>query len=428
MTWILLLLILTGFVAMTYRNVPQEVALSLVALGALALAGAPDNEEALHNGFMELSRVALLFTAVAVPAHLLMRANALRYVGMLVGQAIGGLTERFHVPVSIIVPFTAMLLIWATAAMAHNTTSILTMTPIAIVICESYKLPMRPTLMGALVASNLGGFSTRWGDTPNITEAAVFGLKHMDFFREIMPINFGLLILVTVLVTFLTNRELKGRRRIHGLEVALAKEDFRHSRLTMQIDQRLLCIGAIGLILAVVGPMCLPQRELVVAAIAIMFCVILDRPSHRQQTLLALGSETYVTFAAIFVLAQTLTHSHIGIGSRLQGFLASSGSSTFSIVAVSYVGTLLTEAASWASAASGIVHAASPAHAAAWALGGGICAGSSSLTTAASAGILLVRETKHLPPNERITFGSYLWFGIGASLLMLIYFVTVLSI
>jgi Na+/H+ antiporter NhaD/arsenite permease-like protein len=426
LTLALLLLILVGFAAMTYRKVPQEVALSLVALGALVLAGAPDNEEALHDAFKELSRVALLFTAVAVPAHLLMRANALQWFGMLIGEGIGDLIGRFRAPSFIIVPSITMVLIWATAALAHNTTSILTMAPVAIVICGSYKLPLRPTLAGALIASNLGGFSTRWGDTPNITEAAVFKLTHADFFREILPVNLILLALVTAIVIVWTKVEL--RDRIHGLAVALAKEDFRRTRANMGMDYRLLCIGFIGLMMAVMGPMMFPSHEIAISAGAILLPILLDRAGDRQHALLALGAETYLTFAAIFVLARILTSSHIGVGAQLQGFLASSGSQAWSIAAVSYIGTLLTEAASWASAASRIVFSAAPTHSAAWALGGGICAGSSSLTTAASAGILLVRETKYLPPEDRITFGTYVWFGLGASLVMLMYYMVVLTI
>jgi len=426
LTLALLLLILVGFAAMTYRKVPQEVALSLVALGALVLAGAPDNEEALLDAFKELSRVALLFTAVAVPAHLLMRANALQWFGMLIGEGIGDLIGRFRAPSFIIVPSITMVLIWATAALAHNTTSILTMAPVAIVICGSYKLPLRPTLAGALIASNLGGFSTRWGDTPNITEAAVFKLTHADFFREILPVNLILLALVTAIVIVWTKVEL--RDRIHGLAVALAKEDFRRTRANMGMDYRLLCIGFIGLMMAVMGPMMFPSHEIAISAGAILLPILLDRAGDRQHALLALGAETYLTFAAIFVLARILTSSHIGVGAQLQGFLASSGSQAWSIAAVSYIGTLLTEAASWASAASRIVFSAAPTHSAAWALGGGICAGSSSLTTAASAGILLVRETKYLPPEDRITFGTYVWFGLGASLVMLMYYMVVLTI
>jgi Na+/H+ antiporter NhaD/arsenite permease-like protein len=66
-----------------------------------------------------------------------------------------------------------------------------------------------------------------------------------------------------------------------------------------------------------------------------------------------------------------------------------------------------------------------PSHAAAWALGGGICAGSSSLVTAASAGIILAEESQRFnDPEHAITFRRYLAFGLPFSLFMLIFYAT----
>ena len=109
-------------------------------------------------------------------------------------------------------------------------------------------------------------------------------------------------------------------------------------------------------------------------------------------------------------------------------WLESSGMSVWSIAIASYIGTLFTEAASWASAAAPIVYASAPSHTAAWALGAGICAGSSSLLTAATAGILLTRESKSLDQNERVTFGSYVLFGLVMSMIMLIYYIGILTL
>ena len=74
-------------------------------------------------------------------------------------------------------------MVYIMAALFHNTTSILVSSVIIYVICKSYKLKGLPVLAGATgCVQNLGGFSTRWGDTPNIVEAAQWGLTHIDFF------------------------------------------------------------------------------------------------------------------------------------------------------------------------------------------------------------------------------------------------------
>jgi len=313
-------------------------------------------------------------------------------------------------------------------ALFHNTTSILVWTPIIVTICQSYQLRPFPVLCGALVASNVGGFSTKWGDTPNLTEAAVWGLQHWDFFNEIVPINVGLMCILSAVVSAWLWKERQDIATKDGFNTTFALVMFRRARQDIPIDQRLLYIGSLGLVTAVVGPMISPSHEIVASAMAIVFCCLADHANHRTHTLLALGIETYATLCAIFVLAQVLTHSHIGIAQQIRAWLEGAGMQIWAIAAASYVGTLFTEAASWATAVAPIIHTAAPTHTAAWALGAGICAGSSSLVTAASAGIILTHETQDNKEEARVTFGSYLPFGLCFSLGMLIYYIIVLSI
>ena len=57
-----------------------------------------------------------------------------------------------------------------------------------------------PVLCACLAASNLGGFSTPWGDTPNVIEAKVWGLQHAHFFH-IIGINLGMVLILVALVS-----------------------------------------------------------------------------------------------------------------------------------------------------------------------------------------------------------------------------------
>ncbi len=427
MTVLLLLSILVAFACMTRGWLRQEVAMPAVTLWALVLAGPHDAELAMRQGFAEFARIALLFTAVVVPTHMLQRAGALRWVGLLLGEGLGIGVDRWGVRPGLLVPGACLFLTYTMAALFHNTTAILVCTSIIVEICQSYQLRTLPVLSGALVASNLGGFSTKWGDTPNLTEAAIWGLQHQDFFLEILPINVGLMCLLSAGVSALLWRD---NHTTGQFSLTYARVGFRRARQAQahSIDWRLLCIGSIGLAIAVVGPMIAPSHEFALSALAILFCCVAERATHRTETLLALGLDTYATLCAIFVLAQVLTHSSIGIGEVIQAGLEGSGRSVWAIAVASYLGTLFTEAASWATAVASIIHASDPTHAAAWALGAGICAGSSSLVTAASAGIILTRETQDYKEEARVTFGAYLPFGLGASLGMLAYYVVVLSI
>ena len=59
-------------------------------------------------------------------------------------------------------------------------------------------------------------------------------------------------------------------------------------------------------------------------------------------------------------------------------------------------------------------------------MGAGICAGSSSVLTAASAGIVIWNESRRFPGHE-VTFRSYLAFGLVGSLTMLALYIAILT-
>jgi len=149
--------------------------------------------------------------------------------------------------------------------------------------------------------------------------------------------------------------------------------------------------------------------------------VLLERKKSRYHTLTSLGFDVYLAFAAIFVLAGCVSHSWIG--NTLYQQLISAKAAPWVIAVTGYFGTTFTEAASWATAVSQSIHQLDPSHAAAWALGGGICAGSSSLVTAASAGIILAEESQRFnDPDHAINFRRYLAFGLPFSLFMLVFY------
>lgn len=430
LTIILISLILLAFILMTKRILRQEVAMPLLALSAIVLAGNVQGMRALNNGFFEFSRIAILFTAVAVPAHILQRSKLLDLIGVWIGELIGKIYMNTNISIRFLVPAFTLVMVYVMAALFHNTTSILVSAVIIYVICKSYQLKALPILCGALVASNLGGFSTRWGDTPNIIEAGYWGLTHKDFFAEIMPINIGALFILIAVISFWLSRTAKkdSTKKKERFETTFAMIKFRNANREISLDNRLVFFGLLGLTLAIVGPIFFIEFELGFSSLAIIISVLGDYSEHRSEGLLALGIETYAVLVSIFVLAQVLSHTDIGIGNYIQNFLIKSDMNIWAIALASYFGTLLTEAASWASAAAPIIHSQAHTHAAAWALGSGIFAGSSSLITAASAGIILTNETRENPEDSKIVFGSYVFFGLLFSISILAYYAIILSL
>jgi Na+/H+ antiporter NhaD/arsenite permease-like protein len=421
----LLLAIVFFFYLMVTNRLSQEVAVPLLALTAMLIAGAHAADDALKEGIADFARVAIIFTAVAVPAKQLLRSKALDKQGLFIGEFIGRWSARLNIPLFVTVPIVCLFSVYATAALFHNTTSILVCTPLIFLICRQYNISPRYIVCGALVASNLGGFSTRWGDTPNIVEAKIWGLTHSNFFLQILPVNLGFIVLLCAFVILLTKYwgNHSGDDEVSDFDSLFTQKRFNDASYKTAVDHKLSRVAYTGLIIAIGTSIMYPEYEILGAGAAIIVCILLD-PKKREETLQALGLKTYLVIFSVFILARILSQS--GISIYLKEFIAEGG--ILSILLSSYVGTMFTEAASWAAAASPLVFAHSQGHAAAWALGGGICAGSSSLLTAATAGILLSQVTQDMSEENQVSFSSYFFFGIGISLLMLIYYAVVLTV
>lgn len=425
---LMLILLFIAFFAMTRYEVPLPLAMSLVSCAFLIIQWdyAPT---ILRSGFEHYADITILFTAVAIPAHMIERSQGFKWVAAWLGHQLGKI--RLQAPRATIPLLVTILLVatYVTAGLMHNVTSILIMTPIIIRLCASYLVPSRWILSAALIASNLGGFSTRWGDTPNIIEAGTWGLSAGDFMREVVPANLIVVCALIVVATVLTQRSIARRGQeaaskavpFYTLQVAQTAADWKKAKSDLAIDRRLLTLGLTLLALFIVLHVVFHHLAIAIGAATILIAVLLERKADRYHTLTSLGFDVYLAFAAIFVLAGSVSHSWIGV--TLYEQLIKADAAPWVIAVTGYFGTMFTEAASWATAVSVPIHQLDSSHAAAWALGGGICAGSSSLVTAASAGIILAEESARFKdPEHTITFKRYLVFGVPFSLFMLAFY------
>lgn len=434
---LMLTLLFTAFFAMTRYEVPLPLAMSLVAMAFLVIQweGAPG---VLRNGFMHYADITILFTAVAIPAHMIERSQGFKWVAAWLGHQLGKTRLRHPRLTTPLLVGIMLAATYVTAGLMHNVTSILIMTPVIIRLCASYNVPSRWLLSAALIASNLGGFSTRWGDTPNIIESATWGLGAGDFMREVLPANLLVMAVLIVVATVLTQRGMARRSASASttgprfampgtMQVAQTAADWKRAKADLSIDRRLLTIGLTLLALFISLHVLFPRLAITIGAATILTAVLLERRTQRFHTLTSLGFDVYLAFAAIFILAGCVSQSWIG--HVLYAQLIAANAAPWVIATTGYLGTMFTEAASWATAVSQPIHGLDPSHAAAWALGGGICAGSSSLVTAASAGIILAEESGRFnDPEHAITFKRYLAFGVPFSLFMLAFYSVYFSI
>jgi Na+/H+ antiporter NhaD/arsenite permease-like protein len=414
-----------GFLTMATARASQILVMPLVACAALTLfpAAAP---KIVSDAFQEFGIVALLFTAIAIPAHLVQRSGGFDWVGALLGRHIG-VTTLHHPDIGnpLLIVF-LLLTTYIAAALFHNITSILVMVPITITICRNYGIASRYVLCGLLIASNLGGFSSSWGDTPNIVESAVWGLTNNQFLTEIVPINLLVLagLSASVIAISLGGREARAGRR-DPVKIAEAIVRFKRQQQDTAVDPRMLLAG-LGTLAGFIGfQYFFHQYEIAGAAAAILVAVLADRKEHRLESLKSLDLDVYFVLASVFVIARTVDQS--ALGDHLRLFVQSMSGAPWAIALSSFLGTAVTEAASWAAAVAHTTHDANPSHAGAWALGSGICAGSSALLTSASAGIILLTESRRFRGHE-VNFSAYMGFGLAGSILMLAFYILCFSL
>lgn len=427
-TIFLILVILSGFALMTARKLSQEVAIPLVAFIAVILAGPDEGLRSLEEGFREFARVGLLFTAVAIPAHMLQESHLFSLLGVKLGTMIGNLNLKFRIDIILLISIISVFMSFILAALFHNITSILVGSYIIYALASQYKIPAVFLLSSALVASNLGGFSTRWGDTPNIIESQMWNLNHANFFQEILPINILLVLILSFVAYFLTKKKVGSNNKISRLRMANAMVKFKTEGRDMSIDNRLAFFGITSLLIVVLGPIFSLRYEITLSILGIIIAILGTPNDNRTGNLYALGIGTYFTLISLFVLAQVFGHSSIGIYRHIEGFLQTNINSIYPILAISYLGTLATGAASWAAAIAPLVFKIFPTHLGAWALGAGICAGSSSIITAASAGVILAYQTSAFGKGSKVDFATYIKFGIPFSLFMLLFYSIILPL
>ena len=291
---IMLVILIGGFVAMTRYEISQALVMPLVASAFLILGG-KSAPEILQKSFSEFASVAIIFTAIAIPAHQLQRSNLFRLAGAQLGHAVGNLGIRFpNARITVLVGL-ALTMTWGAAALLHNVTAMLVMVPIIIAICVSYQLPSRWVLCGALIASNLGGFSTAWGDTPNIIESHVWGLSHAAFFKEILPINLVVLTGLIIAIVALTQRELRRQGVKSTIEqTAWEIAGFKAEGREFTLDRRLIFVGLTAMTGFIVVQFLSRELEIAAGAAAIVYAVVGDRKANRLDSLQSLGLDVYI--------------------------------------------------------------------------------------------------------------------------------------
>jgi Na+/H+ antiporter NhaD/arsenite permease-like protein len=226
-----------------------------VIAALMALAALPD-----HIGLIvgkvapSLLGVLIMMSAVQLAVSMVMDDKGADWLGDVLASPLRS-AAFVRLPASVLVPVVLMPLALVLAMMIHNIPAVALLAPIAFTLCQRIGIPWIPCLVGLIPASNLGGASAAWGDTPAIIQRQMWGFDVSTFAVNMLPRNLVMLAMLIVVIAgwsyWLDRRTGSSWRqeheRIRLRDQSLARR-VRSAGATS--DQFLGAAGLIGLFLA----------------------------------------------------------------------------------------------------------------------------------------------------------------------------------
>jgi Na+/H+ antiporter NhaD/arsenite permease-like protein len=212
------------------------------------------------------------------------------------------------------------------SAFLPNTTTVLFVVPVTLVIATELSLPAYPFLFAEIFASNIGGTATLIGDPPNILIGSAAGLSFDDFLLALGPVVVAVFVVQVVMLHFLWGRHLRAEPRFRANIMAMnATAAIADARL---VPWSLLVIAALVLALVFSGPLHLEAGTLALlaAGLLLMFDVAPRAPREQSETVASAFQEvdwvTIFFFIGLFVIVGAVTRTGLldYAGARLIAF------------------------------------------------------------------------------------------------------------
>lgn len=413
----LIIIIVFVITLLFFPKVGLAKAAIVAALTALAF-NPGDIAALLGETSPHLFMVLITMTATTLPVAILMQDGF--------GQQISTRIVRFcahpwlrRIPSSVVLPTIMLPAAMIGAMLIHNIPSILILAPLAITLSKRYEAPLKPTLFGMLIASNLGGASFAAGDTPAILQQIAFGFDVATFSGAMIPRNLVVLLVLLLTVAFWSwyPTRKKGSPSWSELYDRLSTRDYFHAQ-SQTVGGSSTRPWAIAALAALIGSQFVSTSATVVTAVLIL-ATALATSRNVVTSAYVLGGEAVLAITGLFILATTIQHTPLA-QSSVDSMLDQPGG----VALTSYFVTAIISADGAAGMLTTLVHAhAHGDFSAAWALAAGICAGSSMLLSSASAGPILIEAAKR--EGVDVTFRSYAAFGVPFSIVMIVLYLLI---
>ncbi|WP_200760956.1 ArsB/NhaD family transporter [Effusibacillus dendaii] len=290
-----------GIFLVTYALIISEkIHRTLVAmLGGILMVvfGVVNQETAIHHiDFNTLGLLIGMMIIVSITAE----------TGLFKFMAIWAAKKAKGAPVRILL---ALGVITAVAsALLDNVTTVLLMVPVTFSITRQLRVSPMPYLITEILASNIGGTATMIGDPPNIMiGSAVQELSFMDFFTNLAPISFVILIITLAILFVLYRKQLAASLDIRAGIMRLDEKE--------ELTDRTLLTKCLTVLAITIGGFFLHQAlhlESATVALAGAFLLLLLTGEHYLEK--ALAKVEWITiffFIGLFVLVSGLVETGV---------------------------------------------------------------------------------------------------------------------
>jgi Na+/H+ antiporter NhaD/arsenite permease-like protein len=204
--WIATIVFFTAYGAIIAEKLHKTI-VAIFAASLMLVLRIVEQHEAFHVEELGVDwNVIILLISMMLIINLMRPTGVFEYIAIRSAKWGKGDPYRIMVIFSVV---TAVL-----SALLDNVTTVLLITPAAILIADALEVDAVPYLISSALASNIGGTATLIGDPPNLMIASRAQLTFMDFIIHLSPVVIILMLLYLLVMKLIWGRKLVTREEL----------------------------------------------------------------------------------------------------------------------------------------------------------------------------------------------------------------------
>ena len=195
--WLSTIILVFTYAFILTEKVHRTV-IALLGAGLMVITGTLTQEQAFSG--IDFNTIALL-TGMMIIVAITRKTGVFEFVAIWSAKKVKAEPRNVLIVLAVV---TAVF-----SAFLDNLTTVLLITPVALLIVDKLKVSPYPFLISQILASNIGGTATLIGDPPNILIGSATGFSFTDFLFTLGPVVLILLILMVIAFYFVPMKSLK---------------------------------------------------------------------------------------------------------------------------------------------------------------------------------------------------------------------------